>query len=83
MKICSLAFLLFFQFSFVGDEALEFVTSSPVADSQRKMNGNNPGIANIVFKSTDGGQTWKDISEGLPEIVGYEDDGPQEHCARW
>jgi len=22
---------------------------------------------NIVFKSTDGGQTWQDISEGLPE----------------
>jgi photosystem II stability/assembly factor-like uncharacterized protein len=25
------------------------------------------GIANIVFKSTDGGQTWQDISKGLPE----------------
>ena len=25
------------------------------------------GIANIIFKSTDGGQTWQDISEGLPE----------------
>jgi len=24
-------------------------------------------IANIIFKSTDGGQTWKDISKGLPE----------------
>jgi photosystem II stability/assembly factor-like uncharacterized protein len=24
-------------------------------------------IANIVFKSTDGGQTWQDMSEGLPE----------------
>jgi photosystem II stability/assembly factor-like uncharacterized protein len=23
---------------------------------------------NIVLKSTDGGQTWQDISEGLPEI---------------
>lgn len=23
--------------------------------------------ANIVFKSTDGGQTWQDISKGLPE----------------
>lgn len=22
---------------------------------------------NIVFKSTDGGQTWQDISKGLPE----------------
>src|SRR5260221_1487542 len=25
------------------------------------------GVANIAFKSTDGGQTWQDISEGLPE----------------
>lgn len=25
------------------------------------------GPANIVFKSTDGGQTWQDISKGLPE----------------
>jgi photosystem II stability/assembly factor-like uncharacterized protein len=25
------------------------------------------GTANIVFKSTDGGQTWMDISKGLPE----------------
>lgn len=26
-----------------------------------------PGVANIAFKSTDGGQTWQDISKGLPE----------------
>jgi photosystem II stability/assembly factor-like uncharacterized protein len=26
-----------------------------------------PGPVNIVFKSTDGGQTWQDISKGLPE----------------
>jgi photosystem II stability/assembly factor-like uncharacterized protein len=25
------------------------------------------GVANVVFKSTDGGQTWQDISKGLPE----------------
>ena len=75
MKIYSLAFLLLFQFPFVCDEAPEFVTSSPVADSLKKLNGNKPGVTNIVFKSADGGQTWKDISEGLPEIVGYKDDG--------
>ena len=75
MKIYCLAFLLLFQFPFVCDETLEFATSSPVADSQQELNGNKPGVANIVFKSTDGGQTWKDISEGLPEIVGYKDDG--------
>ncbi|WP_214070446.1 exo-alpha-sialidase [Mucilaginibacter sp. dw_454] len=29
--------------------------------------GKSPAIANIIFKSADGGQTWQDISEGLPE----------------
>ena len=39
----------------------------PITDSQQKLNKNKPGAANIVFKSTDGGQTWQDISKGLPE----------------
>jgi hypothetical protein len=29
---------------------------------------NKPGRVNILYKSTDDGQTWQDISEGLPEI---------------
>ncbi|MGN8070909.1 exo-alpha-sialidase [Mucilaginibacter sp. SG564] len=29
--------------------------------------GTKSGLANIVFRSTDGGQTWQDISKGLPE----------------
>ncbi|MES2731008.1 MAG: exo-alpha-sialidase [Bacteroidota bacterium] len=34
----------------------------------KKLNGNkSAGVKNIVFKSTDGGQTWQDMSEGLPE----------------
>ena len=57
MKIYSLAFLLLFLFPFVF----------PITDSQQKLNKNKPGVANIVFKSTDGGQTWQDISKGLPE----------------
>ena len=57
MKIFSLAFLLLFLYPFVF----------PIADSQQKLNKNKPGAANIVFKSTDGGQTWQDISNGLPE----------------
>jgi photosystem II stability/assembly factor-like uncharacterized protein len=28
---------------------------------------NKSGLVNTVFKSTDGGQTWQDISKGLPE----------------
>jgi len=55
MKIYSLAFLLLFPFIF------------PITDSQQKLNKNKSGVANIVFKSTDGGQTWQDISKGLPE----------------
>jgi hypothetical protein len=38
----------------------------PIPDSQQKLNKNKPGVANIVFKSTDGGQSRQDISEGLP-----------------
>src|SRR5690349_21871057 len=30
-------------------------------------NTEQAGTAKIVFKSTDGGQTWQDISKGLPE----------------
>ncbi|MBC7743904.1 MAG: exo-alpha-sialidase [Flavobacterium sp.] len=32
-----------------------------------KVNINKSELVNIVFKSNDGGQTWKDISQGLPE----------------
>ena len=59
MKIFSLAFLLLFLYPFVF----------PITYSQQKLNKNKPGVANIVFKSVDGGQTWQDISEGLPKPV--------------
>ncbi len=29
-----------------------------------------PAASNTIFKSTDGGQTWLDVSEGLPDKVG-------------
>jgi photosystem II stability/assembly factor-like uncharacterized protein len=67
MKIYNLAFLLLFQFPFACNESLEFLASSPVTDSEQKLNRNKSGVVNIVFKSADGGQTWQDISEGLPE----------------
>jgi len=67
MKIYNLIFLLLFQFPFACNESLEFLASSPVTDGQQKLNRNESGVVNIVFKSTDGGQTWQDISEGLPE----------------
>ena len=66
MKICNLTFLLLFQFSFAF-QTLEFPQSSPLPDSKQKQKGDRAGAANIIFKSADGGQTWQDISEGLPE----------------
>ncbi len=67
MKIHNLAFLLLFQFSFAFDQALEFPKSSSLPNSKQKQNRDKGGAANIIFKSADGGQTWQDISEGLPE----------------
>src|SRR5258706_9203046 len=78
MKIYTLAFLLLIQFPFAGNEAFEFPASSPIRDSQQNLHRNKSAVVNIVFKSTDGGQTWQDISEGLPENLqgdGFQNDG--------
>ena len=34
---------------------------------EKTTEGTKSGLLNIVFRSTDGGQTWQNISEGLPE----------------
>ena len=58
MKIIyNLAFLLLFLYPF----------ASPITDSQQKFIKCKAGPVNIVFKSANGGQTWQDISQGLPE----------------
>lgn len=44
-----------------------FVLKKNEATKKIIKNDKSPGIANIIFKSTDGGQTWQDISKGLPE----------------
>ena len=49
-------FLLFTAFS-----------SSLLPDNHAYPKTAKTGTAKIVFKSTDGGQTWQDISKGLPE----------------
>lgn len=67
MKIYNLVFLLFFQLAFVRPVAMELPGSSPVVDGQPAPNRNKSGVVNLVFKSVDGGQSWQDISEGLPE----------------
>jgi photosystem II stability/assembly factor-like uncharacterized protein len=67
MKIHAVAFWLLFQCAFDFDQTLEFPRPSAVPDSQEKLKQGKAGAANIIFKSADGGQTWQDISEGLPE----------------
>jgi photosystem II stability/assembly factor-like uncharacterized protein len=69
MKIYNLAFLFLLQFLFACNESSEFKASSTVPGSQLEQKRDKAGTANVVFKSTDGGQTWQDISEGLPEPV--------------
>ena len=63
--IYNLAFLFLFQF-LSCDRASEFPQASQLPDSLRNQKRDKTGAANIVFKSTDGGQTWQDISDGLP-----------------
>ena len=73
MNIYILAFLLLFQFSFSFDPPLELPQSSPLPNCQLTQKKVTAGAANIIFKSTDAGQTWHDISEGLPENLQAED----------
>ena len=67
--ICCLAFLVLLQFSFCSDRALQLPQSSAQPDSVQIQKRDNAVDANMVFRSTDGGQTWQDISNGLPAAV--------------
>jgi photosystem II stability/assembly factor-like uncharacterized protein len=72
MKIYNLAFLWYIPIIsgllFVSSkEASEFPRASPLPDNQQIQKRDKTGTAKIAFKSTDGGQTWQDISDGLPE----------------
>ena len=60
MKIYRIAFLLCIPI--LAGLLFAFAVVFPNRDRTQKR-----GAANIVFKSTDGGQTWQDISKGLPE----------------
>jgi photosystem II stability/assembly factor-like uncharacterized protein len=44
-----------------------FVLKEKEAKKKLIKEGKSSEVANIIFKSTDGGQTWQDISKGLPE----------------
>lgn len=64
--ICNLAFLLVLQLLFACDQGLQLPEASAQQDGVQTQK-DNVVDANIVFRSADGGQTWQDIREGLPE----------------
>src|SRR5688572_29554164 len=66
--IYNLCFLLLFQFTFVSDHPLESPQPSHFPGSLQEQKTNKAGATNLIYKSTDGGQTWQDISKGLPAI---------------
>ncbi len=64
MKNYSLALLLLMQIPFACNESPESRASAAVKGIiSQKPNVDQPGL---IFKSSDGGQSWQDISEGLP-----------------
>jgi photosystem II stability/assembly factor-like uncharacterized protein len=69
MKIYNLAFFLLLTFFFACNQTLEFSQPTNIPTGEQKQKRIQSGTTNIVFKSADGGQTWQDISEGLPEPV--------------
>ena len=70
MNIYSLAFLLLlFPFCIACNRATEFPPASHQPDSVQSQKRDKAVAPLIVFKSTDDGQTWQDISEGLPAAV--------------
>lgn len=66
MKIFKLSFLLLFAF-FSCNRAPELPKASPLPDSLQNQKTDKPVIPITVFRSADSGQTWQDISNGLPE----------------
>ena len=73
MHFLHLTFLYCIVNFFSGDPALEYPPSSPtkilksITANPTTTNDVVPGATNIIFQSKDGGQTWQDISQGLPE----------------
>jgi photosystem II stability/assembly factor-like uncharacterized protein len=65
MKIYHLAFFVLVQL-FACTEASRSPQASLVAANQQKKERGKQAVASLVIKSTDGGLTWQNISEGLP-----------------
>ena len=72
MRIIHLTFLYSLLSVYSTDPASEYLQPSRVKivkstdDSPATINAVEPGAANIIYQSKDGGKTWLDISEGLP-----------------
>ncbi|QHS63485.1 sialidase family protein [Chitinophaga agri] len=69
MKIYNFAFLLLIQSLYSCDQAPEIQQSAHLADRLHAQKTDTTATASFVFRSADGGQTWQDISNGLPEPV--------------
>ncbi len=72
MKTYSLVFFALIQFLLVCNQVSELIPSEPVVRVEHNSTDIRSATAKIVFKSVDGGQTWRDITEGLPEDSGEE-----------
>jgi len=72
MKTYSLVFLGFLQFLLILNQALEPWPLNSATHVRQNSFGIKSGTAKIVFKSVDGGRTWQDITEGLPDDSGQE-----------
>ncbi|MBL0744636.1 sialidase family protein [Chryseolinea lacunae] len=68
MKTYSLVFFAFFLL--VLNQASDLMSSDSVIRVKPRSTGIKPVTTKIVFKSVDGGRTWQDITEGLPNYSG-------------
>ncbi len=75
MQIRSLTFLLLFQPFYVFQWGQEMVWTlettiglPPTSTHQQQSPVASTSAANIILKSVDGGKTWQDVSEGLPDF---------------
>jgi hypothetical protein len=73
MRYLHLALLSCLLNVFSSDSVLEFPSSAPTTILKSVMTHPTttkdvtPEVTNILYQSKDGGQTWQDISHGLPE----------------
>jgi len=76
MKILMLSFLLFAESLFSCQKKTEkslplmsTMVFQPIGFLNTPMEINNDAASDLVYKSSDNGQTWQDISAGLPKDV--------------